>query len=498
MFWLRRAFWFVLIVGGIFVVLAMIIFDVAALRILLTAVAVVGLWILAGIGSAWLFGAQRHLEKHLALRLAKAVRLDHAIESRIVDDAIRALQQISEQSGGRVFGVSPGFSIAPAAEAAWNFEPVALEWRSSQTSATTWQSIPENALFLIRVGKISCIAVVATREDSPGYRRRSSASLSGPKTHLTLLARTQDDASVCRDFLLEETRKASVFRGQTLVIRSGESQRDPIRVEFSEIRPVSRERIILPDSLFETLDRSALRQLEIADSLAAAGLRTRTAVLLYGPPGTGKTLLTRYMVASCKGLTTILLHGFTRGLVREAFRIARYCEPSIVVIEDVDLIALARHKRSGGTSSLHELMDELDGLVPESRTIVVMTTNRPDVLEPALASRPGRVSQAIEVPLPDAESRLRILKLFTSRMDISQVDLNQWVSRTSGASPAFLEELIRRAATFALGTSETSKKRETIRLTNAELESAIREILVSGGLLTRRLLGFDATNGNPA
>jgi SpoVK/Ycf46/Vps4 family AAA+-type ATPase len=326
----------------------------------------------------------------------------------------------------------------------------------------------------------------------------SSASLSGPQTHLTLLARTQDDASVCRDFLLEETRKVSAFRGQTLVIRSGESQRDPIRVEFSETRPVSRERIILPEALFETLDRSALRQLEIADSLAAAGLRTRTAVLLYGPPGTGKTLLTRYMVASCKGLTTILLHGFTRGLVREAFRIARYCEPSIVVIEDVDLIALARHKRSGGTSSLHELMDELDGLVPESRTIVVMTTNRPDVLEPALASRPGRVSQAIEVPLPDAESRLRILKLFTSRMDISQVDLNQWVSRTSGASPAFLEELIRRAATFALGTSETSKKRETIRLTNAELESAIREILDSGGLLTRRLLGFDATNGNPA
>lgn len=224
-------------------------------------------------------------------------------------------------------------------------------------------------------------------------------------------------------------------------------------------------------------------------------MRTRTAILLHGPPGTGKTLLTRFMIASQPGVTTILLHSFSRGLVREAFRLARYCEPSLVVIEDVDLIAVARHRRSRGTTALHELLDELDGLVPESRTIVVMTTNRPDVLESALGSRPGRVSQAIEVPLPDGPARERIIRLFTSKMNVTGIDLSHWVSRTAGSSPAFLEELIRRAATFALGvgaeTADLSNCPSTIRLTNANLESAIAEIVTSGGILTQRLLGYE-------
>src|SRR6185295_14153679 len=96
-----------------------------------------------------------------------------------------------------------------------------------------------------------------------------------------------------------------------------------------------------------------------------------------------------------------------------------------------------------------ELMNEMDGLAPTAEAIVLMTTNRPEVLEPALAARPGRVSQAIEFPLPTADLRLRLLTIFCGSADVSRVNLHHWVERTSAASPAFLEELVKRAILFA-------------------------------------------------
>ncbi len=168
----------------------------------------------------------------------------------------------------------------------------------------------------------------------------------------------------------------------------------------------------------------------------------------------------------------------------------------ILLIEDVDLIAVQRQRSTRGTPLLHELLDELDGLAPESRTVVLMTTNRPDVLEPALASRPGRVSQAIEIPLPDADCRLRTLQLFTAKLDVAGVQLSDWVSRTEGASPAFLEELVRRAILFAVDRplpemSESAANSRT-SISDEDLSAAMSEILTSGGRLTQRLLGYES------
>ena len=148
---------------------------------------------------------------------------------------------------------------------------------------------------------------------------------------------------------------------------------------------------------------------------------------------------------------------------------------------------------------------EMGRPTPDSQTpwslpdVVLMTTNRPDVLEPALASRPCRISQAIEVPLPDADCRLRIFRLFTANLDVSSVDLDSWVSRTDGASPAFLEELFRRAILFAVQRPRISAsgspipaadRFEPTEITEQDLSVAMTEILTSGGRLTQRLLGY--------
>src|SRR5688572_12792394 len=65
----------------------------------------------------------------------------------------------------------------------------------------------------------------------------------------------------------------------------------------------------------------------------------------------------------------------------------------------------------GANALLFELLNQMDGLAEDADVLFVLTTNRPDVLEPALAARPGRIDQAIEIPLPDAECRRRLLEL---------------------------------------------------------------------------------------
>src|SRR5262249_58583003 len=131
-----------------------------------------------------------------------------------------------------------------------------------------------------------------------------------------------------------------------------------------------------------------------------AGRATRHGLLFHGPPGTGKTLMLRYLAGACSGHTVIMLSGRQMSLIRESCEVASLLAPSLVLLEDVDLIAQNRSENST-PALLQELMDEMDGLGPKADVIFLLTTNRPEVLEPALSARPGRVDQAIEFPLPD-------------------------------------------------------------------------------------------------
>src|SRR5437763_475329 len=97
---------------------------------------------------------------------------------------------------------------------------------------------------------------------------------------------------------------------------------------------------------------------------------------------------------------------------------------------------------------LNKLLNEMDGLREDADVIFILTTNRPDQLEPALASRPGRIDQAIEFPLPDEQGRAKLVKLYARGLELPTELLDLIVRRTRGASPAFIRELMRRAAQF--------------------------------------------------
>jgi AAA+ superfamily predicted ATPase len=133
---------------------------------------------------------------------------------------------------------------------------------------------------------------------------------------------------------------------------------------------------------------------------------------VHGQPGTGMTLTAMYLAGRMRNRTVVLLTGRQVGLIPRACAMARRLQPSMVILEDVDLIAEARDRQQPGcTPLLFELLNEMDGLGDDADVIFLLTSNRPDLLEPALAARPGRVDLAVEVPLPDAGCR-RLIELY--------------------------------------------------------------------------------------
>jgi ATP-dependent 26S proteasome regulatory subunit len=166
--------------------------------------------------------------------------------------------------------------------------------------------------------------------------------------------------------------------------------------------------------------------------------------------------------------------------------LARLLQPSLVVIEDVDLIGSDRSEAGPCEQVLlNKLLNEMDGLREEADILFVLTTNRPESLEAALASRPGRVDQAIEFPLPDAEGREKLVRLYAQGVAVSPAVVGQIVKRTDRVSAAFIKELMRRSVQFHLERDNSA----SIELT--DVERALEEMLFSGGSLNLKLLGAE-------
>ena len=286
--------------------------------------------------------------------------------------------------------------------------------------------------------------------------------------------------------LLELARMRSVYRGSVISLEQSGVKGQDFVIKFHDMPPVAREAIVLPEEIMQVVERNVLGLLKYGDVLRSSGRGIRHGVLFHGPPGTGKTLVTRYLANACADYPVILLTGRQLSMIRESCQLAKMLAPSMVVLEDVDLVAVERGKNRHNRI-LHELLDEMDGLGSKSDCIFLLTTNRPDVLEPALAARPGRIDQAIYFPLPDADCRQRLLVRLSAGLDISQVDAESLVQKTDGASPAFIQELFRKAALMA---AERGERQIPLRVTDEDFTRALRELIEFGGSLTQNLLGY--------
>jgi ATP-dependent 26S proteasome regulatory subunit len=242
--------------------------------------------------------------------------------------------------------------------------------------------------------------------------------------------------------------------------------------------------------MLDNIERQVLGVGRHSGRLVASGQHLKRGVLLYGAPGTGKTHTVRYLLGLLPEMTVIAISGRALSRIREACSVARTLQPAVVVVEDVDLIAEERTARPGEHPLLFQLLNEMEGLNSAADVTFLLTTNRADLLEPALAARPGRVDLAAELPLPDADARRALLRLYQGNLVLDGVDLDQVIERTEGVTAPFLRELLRKAALIAAEADNDAAEADApIRVAAAQLTAALDQLLGIQGQLTRVLLG---------
>src|SRR6266699_2896678 len=151
------------------------------------------------------------------------------------------------------------------------------------------------------------------------------------------------------------------YRGRIISL---EGRIDPLgggsMVKVHRLAQINRDSVILPDKTLEVLDHNVAAFMKAKEQLKALQFQTRKGILFYGPPGTGKTYTIHYLASQLKNHTTLLVTAEQVGLLGEYFRLARFLQPSMMVIEDVDLIARERtHMHGPGEEVLlNKLLNE--------------------------------------------------------------------------------------------------------------------------------------------
>jgi hypothetical protein len=281
-------------------------------------------------------------------------------------------------------------------------------------------------------------------------------------------------------------RQTASYRGKVISLESPDrysGHQGPLRVH--KLRNVQRNEVILPEKTLQLLDRNIGDFVRQRERLRKLGLPIKKGLLFYGPPGTGKTHTIHYLAGQLPDHTTLLVTAEQVALLDHYFQLARFLQPAMIVIEDVDLIARARETMYGpcDESILNKLLNEMDGLREDAAVLFILTTNRPDSLEAALASRPGRIDQAIEFPLPDENGRRLLVHLYACGLPVDESVVETIVRRTDKASAAFIKELMRRAAQFYIQNGSDGG------LQLADVNAALEEMLFTGGSLNAKLLG---------
>ncbi len=213
------------------------------------------------------------------------------------------------------------------------------------------------------------------------------------------------------------------------------------------------------------------------------GIEPPRGVLLYGLPGTGKTMLAKAVAHESKATFihmsgSELVHKFIgegAQLVRDIFQMAREKAPSIIFIDEIDAVGSIRtHDGTTGSAEVNrtmmQLLAEMDGFRTRGDIKIIAATNRIDILDPALL-RPGRFDRIIEIPMPSAEGRLKILEIHAQKMRKSpDVDLAEMAMATDEASGADLKAIVVEAGMNALRRNATS-------VSNDDFEKAVRKVL---------------------
>jgi len=251
------------------------------------------------------------------------------------------------------------------------------------------------------------------------------------------------------------------------------------QAEFIDVAKRTWEQVILDADTKQDIKSNTLDFLRRAKALSEMGVPSRRGVLLSGPPGTGKTVICKALMNEAEGISCISVSAYNlndRYYINQLYEFAEDIKPSIVFIEDIDLIAKSRTEYHGEEGPpLNSLLEVLDGLQEQSDIVTVATTNNLDALDEAIVKRPSRFDRVITIPRPATGLRRELVDILSRKVRLNERIRSYITRRTERFTPAQVQEVVFSLAIECSGRTGYIRTEE-LNATEADVDRVLSRI----------------------
>jgi len=277
------------------------------------------------------------------------------------------------------------------------------------------------------------------RKEDKRFVATIDASATGPASLvITSASRTRKEAHRFIEDVYKMAREGNFYKGKKLQLSH--------RIHFLKLPSKGWQDLALDPILKEQIVANTTGFLNRTTELSRYGIPPRRGILLVGEPGTGKTLICKILMNDSTGITCILADGsglMHSGYICELYELAQDLSPSMVFIEDIDLIGQQRVRSQYSRSdALAALLSALDGVQECTGVVTVATTNWLEILDEALRQRPSRFDRIIKLSLPSVEQRMDLIESLSQAIPMDEHVKDYLARRTEHYTPAQVQEVV--------------------------------------------------------